>query len=388
MIMRILAVHNRYQIQGGEDQSHAAEIDMLKRNGILVDEYIEDNQKISSINRITLAFRTIWSQETYTNIRQILSKTKYDLVIIQNFFPLISPSIFYAAKKCNVPCIQYLRNYRLFCLNALLFRDNHLCEECLPKKIPWPGVIHSCYRKRFDASFVVASMLVCHRLLGTWQRNIVKYITLTDFAKSKFIEGGINPNLITVKPNFLYPDPGSGDGSGDFALFVGRLSDEKGVQTLINAWDNIDLPIKLKILGDGDLEGIVLDASRNNSNINYIGKKTSNEVLSVISNAKCVIIPSLCYEGLPRVLIESFSKGTPVIGSNLKSISELIDDGINGLLFQVGDPIDLATKVKWIWQNPDMVKKMRINARKEYEAKYTIDRNFKSFTDIYNGIQS
>ncbi len=386
MSLHILAVHNRYLISSGEDQSHAAEINMLRNNGIIVDEYNEDNQKIFNLNRFDLAYRTIWSKETYLKIQQRLSDTKYDLVIIQNFFPLISPSIYYATKKYNVPCIQYLRNYRLFCLNGILFRDHHICEDCLKKQIPWPGILHSCYRNRYDASGVVAAMLIFHRILGTWQTKINKYIALTEFARSKFIEGGIQPELITVKPNFIYPDPGLGEGAGDYALFIGRLSSEKGVLTLLDAWNHLDIPIKLKIIGEGDLKNIIINTARINSQIQFLGKKSSTEVLDEIGNAKCVILPSLIYEGLPRVIIESFSKGSPVIASDLKSLSELIINDVNGLLFQTGNSTDLADKVRWIWQNPVKLKKMRLNARMVYEEKYTDKRNFKLFMEVYDSI--
>jgi glycosyltransferase involved in cell wall biosynthesis len=385
--LHILAVHNRYQISGGEDQSHAAEIHMLRNNGIIVDEYIEDNQKISYLNRFDLAIRTIWSTETYVKIQQILAVTKYDLIVIQNFFPLISPSIYYAAKKYNVPCIQYLRNYRLFCLNGILFRDNRICEDCLKKPIPWPGILHRCYRNQYDASGVVAAMLVFHRIMGTWQTKVNRYIALTEFARSKFIEGGIHPELIAVKPNFIYPDPVPGDGAGDYALFVGRLSFEKGVNILLNAWNLLDIPIKLKIIGEEDPNRIILKNASKNEQIQFIGKKTSREVLDEIGNAKCVILPSLIFEGFPRVIIESFSKGTPVIVSDLTSLSELVTNGFNGLLFKTGNSTDLADKVMWMCQNPEKLKEMRLNARKEYEEKYTSELNLKFFMDIYDGIK-
>ena len=388
MNLRILAIHNRYLISGGEDKSHVAEINMLKSNGMLVDEYTEDNHRISELNYFSLALKTIWSQETYRKIRQILSRTKYDLVIIQNTFPLISPSIYYAIKKHKIPCIQYLRNYRLMCLNALLFRNNMICEDCMRKFIPWPGILHACYRNQFAASKVVAAMLTIHRLLGTWQTKIDRYIALTEFARMKFIEGGIPKDLVAVKPNFVNPDPEPGEGEGNYFLFVGRLSNEKGVRTLIDTWDNLTPSIELRIIGNGDLKPEVVEKTLTNPSIKFLGEKSSNEVLTQIGNARCVIIPSECYENLPRVMVESFSKGTPVIASNLKSISGIVKDGITGLLFETGNASDLAAKVKWCWQNPDKLSAMRHNARREFEEKYTIERNFRLFMEIYNGIKA
>ena len=233
--MRILSVHNLYQLRGGEDESRQLEEELLRRNGHIVDTYEEDSCRIPEINPMQLALKTVWSQESYKIVRDKLEKYSYDIMHVQNFFPLISPSIYYAAKSKKVTIVQTLRNFRLLCLNGFLFRDGQICETCLKKAVPWPGIIHRCYRKSLPASITVFSMLAIHRYLGTWNHVVDHYIALTSYDRQKFIEAGIPSERISVKPNFVEPDPGVGKGSGGYILFVGRLSAEKGLDTYLQA---------------------------------------------------------------------------------------------------------------------------------------------------------
>ncbi|MEM9980255.1 MAG: glycosyltransferase, partial [Cyanobacteria bacterium P01_D01_bin.2] len=234
--MRILSIHNAYQIRGGEDVSTAAEQTLLRNHGHTVDVYEENNDSIKDMGAVQLAARTLWSKASYGTVRAKLRAHRYDIVHVQNFFPLISPSVYYAARAENVPVVQTLRNYRLICPNALFFRDGKVCEDCMGKAIPYPGIVHGCYREDRKASAAVASMVTSHRLLRTWPKMVDQYITLTQFARNKMIEGGLPADKIVVKPNFVAPEPKVGSGQGGYALYVGRLSVEKGLDTLLAAW--------------------------------------------------------------------------------------------------------------------------------------------------------
>ena len=249
--MHILSIHNNYQIRGGEDVSREAEESLLKEMGNSVSVYQEHNDRVAAIGAARMAVRTVWSTESYNIVKQKLKNSNCDLIHVQNFFPLISPSVYYAAKSEGVPVVQTLRNYRLLCPNGLFFRDGKVCEDCVGKFVPYPGVMHNCYRENKAASGAVATMITFHRTMRTWTEMVDIYISLTEFARQKFIAGGIPADKIVVKPNFVNPDPGVGEGSGGYALFVGRLSVEKGLDTLLAAWEHLGGKMPLKIVGDG-----------------------------------------------------------------------------------------------------------------------------------------
>ncbi|NJL35723.1 MAG: glycosyltransferase [Leptolyngbyaceae cyanobacterium SM1_4_3] len=381
--MQILSVHNAYQIRGGEDESRAAEERLLRENGHEVDVYEENNDRVAKLSSAQLAIKTIWSKEAYQTVEQRLTQSAYDLIHVQNFFPLISPSIYYAAKAAGVPVVQTLRNYRLLCPNALFFRDGKVCEDCLGKFVPYPGVLHSCYRENRAASGVTAAMITTHRLLGTWTKAVDLYITLTEFARQKFIEGGLPGEKIVVKPNFVHPDPGIGSGSGGYALYVGRLSVEKGLDTLLAAWEHLNAPIPLKIIGDGPLADQVAAAAARMPKVEWLGRRPMSEVYDLMGEAMFLIFPSKWYETFGRVAVEAFAKGTPVIAANIGAIAELVDQPRTGLLFQAGNAQDLAAKVEAILLDPKVLFEMRQSARSEYEAKYTAAENYRRLMQIY-----
>lgn len=381
--MRILSVHSNYRIRGGEDESRAAEELLLQRMGHQVDRYEENNQRIEPLHPINAAARTIWSTEAYQILQDKLINNPCDLIHVQNFFPIISPSIYYAAKTQKTPIVQTLRNYRLLCPNALFFRDGKVCEDCMGKVVPFPGVVHACYRESHAASAVVAAMLTVHRTFQTWDRMVNVYIALTQFARQKFIEGGLPADKIVVKPNFVYPDPGEVEDKGEFALFVGRLSVEKGIDTLIAAWRDLGKSVPLKIIGEGPLEKLVIEASQQNSSIEWLGRKPLPDVYDLMGKAKMLIFPSKWYETFGRVAVEAFAKGTPVIASKLGAIAEIVDHGRTGLHFQPGDAEDLARQVDWALKHPSKLIEMGHEARAEFEAKYTAKKNYRRLLEIY-----
>ncbi|MEM7555691.1 MAG: glycosyltransferase [Cyanobacteria bacterium P01_A01_bin.84] len=381
--MRILSVHNRYQIRGGEDESRQAEENLLREMGHNVKVYEEHNDRIAKMSSLDLAIRTIWSQESHQIIQDKLKEQNSDIVHVQNFFPLISPSIYYAAKNQGKPVIQTLRNYRLLCPNALFFREGKVCEDCLGKAIPLPGVVHGCYRDSRVASTAVATMLMVHRAMQTWTKMVDYYITLTEFARQKFISGGFPAEKIIVKSNFIHPDPKPGTGKGGYALFVGRLSREKGLDTLISAWKHLQTNVPLKIIGEGPLADNLAEEVKNMPHVEHLGRKPMSEVYNLMGEAMFLIFPSNWYETFGRVAVEAFAKGTPVIASNIGAIAELVDHNRTGLKFTPGDSTDLASKVEWFLANPHKLSQMRQEVRVEYETKYTAKQNYCKLMEIY-----
>lgn len=381
--VKILRAHNYYLISGEEDQCNQAEIELLKKYGNEVNLYVEDNEKVKKIGLIKTAVKTIWSQESYSNICALLNRGKYDILHCDNTFPLISPAAYYAAKAEGIPVIQTLHNYRLFCLNAYLFRDNAVCEDCLGKPIPLPGIIHNCYQNSKLGSTVVATMLSVHRLLKTYQNQVDIFIALTEFSKKKYIEGGLPENKIFVKPNFLNSDPGMGRGEGNFVLFVGRLSEEKGIYTLLNTWQTSNNLIPLKMVGDGLLVDVVNKVAEQSSNVEYLGKKSVDAIYELMGEAKALIFPSLWYEGLPRVIMEAYAKGTPVIASRLGAMETLVKHQSTGLHFTPADTTDLVKQIDWMQTHPKAWQNMRFEARLEYENNYTAKQNYQQLMQIY-----
>jgi glycosyltransferase involved in cell wall biosynthesis len=245
------------------------------------------------------------------------------------------------------------------------------------------GIKHGCYRNSRLATVGVVAMLTVHRTMRTWSKTVNQYITLSEFARQKLIEGGLPAAKIIVKPNFVNPDPGVGNGEGNYALYVGRLSVEKGLDILLDAWQELNAVLPLKIVGEGPLVPQVNAATRQLSRVEWLGRLEQSEVHRLMKSAKLLIFPSKWYETFGRVAIEAFACGTPVIAANLGAIAELIDPGHTGLLFQPGNSADLVSKVLWLMAHPELMANMRRLARAEFEAKYTAARNYQQLMEIY-----
>jgi glycosyltransferase involved in cell wall biosynthesis len=381
--MKILLCHNHYQQPGGEDQSFAAEARMLEAHGHEIASYTLHNDAIAGMSRLGVARRTLWNAQSYREVRQLIRHHRPSVLHCTNTFPLISPAVYYAARAEGVAVAQSLRNYRLLCPGALFLRDGRVCEDCLGKSIPWPGVLHGCYRQSRPASAVVAGLSAGHRALGTWTRAVDLYFTPSAFARGKFIQAGMAPDSVVVKPNFVDPDPGPGTGVGGYAVFVGRLSEEKGIATMLSAWQHLKSDVPLKVVGDGPLAEQVHTACQRDARIEWLGRRSPGEVLSIIGEAACLVMPSTWYETFGRTVVEAFARGTPVIASRIGALSELVDEGRTGLLFEAGDGAGLAAAVERLLANPGRLASMRQAARAEYERGYTAETNYRMLMGIY-----
>lgn len=383
--MRVLTVHNRYQQRGGEDECFEAERDLLRARGHVVEEHVVDNHGIKRRDAPLTGLRTVWSRSEYKQIRLLIRRTNPDIVHVHNFFPLISPAVYYAAQAEGVPVVQTLHNYRLVCPGALLYRQNRPCEECVGKPLPWPGVLHGCYRSSRAASAATATMVATHRLLGTWSRVVSAYIVLTELARKKFIFGGLPEQKLFLKPNFA-PDAGQGSGEGGYALFVGRLTEEKGVRVLIDAWRDEHPGLPLKVVGGGPLETFVRDAAVGACQVQYLGELPRRDVYSMMRGAATLVFPSLSYETFGRTIIEAFAAGTPVVASKLGAMESLVKHRHTGLHFLPGSATDLAAQVRWLADHGAERHDMRQNARAEYLRKYTASTNYESLMNVYTRV--
>ncbi|HYY72624.1 MAG TPA: glycosyltransferase, partial [Candidatus Bathyarchaeia archaeon] len=256
--MKVLMLHCRYKEPGGEDLAVASEEQLLATRGHTVLPYRRNNAEIEPlpiVQKAVLPLTTVWSNKSLAAVRHFALDHHPDVAHFHNTFPLISPSAYSACRSAGIPVVQTLHNYRLLCPGTTLSRDGKPCERCLGKGIAWPAARFACYRGNRTASGTVAAMLAIHQILGTWTKRVDLYIALSNFARDKFIAGGLPASKIVVKPNFVHPDPGSDRNVSGYALFAGRLSAEKGLRTLLAAWKQLGSKIPLRIAGDGPLRG-------------------------------------------------------------------------------------------------------------------------------------
>jgi glycosyltransferase involved in cell wall biosynthesis len=383
-LKRVLVAHNFYQLPGGEDVVFALEVGLLRERGHEVVEFTEHNAELQRIGSVAAAHQMIWSRRASARLLATLRNYSPQIAHFHNTFMLISPSAYYACQEAGVPVVQTLHNYRLVCPAATLFRDGCACEDCLRQPLPWPAVWHSCYRESRIQTAGVALMLSVHNWLQTWHQQVDIYVALTDFARGKFVEAGLPRDKIVVKPNFVHPDPGPRSGDGTYALFVGRLSPEKGLRTLLDAWEKLMIP--LRIAGGGPLMNELQSTihHRGLHQVEMLGHRSHEEIVSLMKGARFLIFPSLWYEGFPITLAMAFACGLPVIGSRLGAVSEIVRNAVTGMHFTPGDAEDLAGKVEWAWTNVRQMRHMGAAARQEYERKYTAARHYTKLMEIYD----
>jgi len=381
--MRVLVLHNKYRFRGGEDESSESEDRVLSIKGHTIFRHEQDNATISKNNDMRTAAQAIFNWQSFKRVRQLIRTLRPDVVDIHNFFPLISPSAHYACAKEGIPAVQTLHNFRLLCPGATLYRAGKPCEDCIGTTIPLAAVRHKCYRDSRLGSASVAGMLATHNLLGTWHKHVTLFIALSQFSRNKFVEAGLPAHKIKVKPNFVDPDPGVGDGSGNYLLFVGRLVREKGIETLLRAWRRLQTPVPLKIIGEGPLGDWVAKQCGEIPNVEWLGPQPVSTVYTMMGHAKSVVFPSEWYEPFGRVAVEAFAKGTPVIAADIGAVAEIVDEGRTGVLFKAGDADSLAAAVERFRVDHEGSRRMRREARQEFESKYTAERNCGLNVDIF-----
>lgn len=370
-------MHNRYEILGGEDSVVDTELNLLNKKHQTVSFY-ESNTDIKGFwRKIVTAFNLSFSEKSKDKLLACISANNPEIAHAHNFFPKLTPSIFQATHETGVASVLTLHNFRTICPTALLMHKGSPCERSLFESAFW-AVPHKVYRNSYIGTAALAYMIEYHKRKKTWQTKVDRFICLTEFSKSKFIQAGFPAHKIIVKPNFI-EDPGfDGNSKRDNkAVFVGRLSEEKGIEVLLKSWRNIDYQVD--VIGEGDCNNSLKDYK----NLNLLGRMPKEDVIRNIKRAQFIIVPSICYEGFPMAIVEAFACGTPVICSRLGSMEEIVKDGVTGLHFEAGDSQDLAEKVKWIIDNPREARKMGQNARNEYLDKYTPEKNYELLMGIY-----
>ena len=392
--MRVLLVHNFYGSENpsGENVAYLAERELLERRGIEVIRLERSSDQIRSrgvIGLIAGGISTPYNFSTASQIRALALETKPDIVHVHNSFPLISPSIFWAVRDLSCAVVLTLHNYRLFCAAGMPMRDGQICTECLDQRSVIPALRFGCYRGSRLATIPLASSIALHRRIGTWNKHVDRFIALTQYQREMMIHGGLPPNLVCVKPQFYPgdPEPVAWSLRDDKALFVGRLSLEKGVRDLLAAWKLLgDAAPNLDIIGDGP-ERTILENQINSDGLDRVrllGPLSFDETQKRIARSRLMVVPSTWFEGFPMVIREAFAFGVPVAASRLGSLAELVNERSNGFLFQPNCPEQIAAVARSAWSDQKLLEQLAAGARKSFLTSYTEDGNFASLLSIYD----
>ncbi len=387
--MNILLIHNKYSIYGGEDKIVEQQYNILKKNNN-VKVYYRDNNEIrnfSFLSKIKLFREAYNSKKTISDLLELIEKFRPDLVHVHNIYPLISPSIYNFFYERNIPVVQTLHNYRFICPNGLMFRDGHICDDCLRLSNFRSCIINKCYRESFIQSLWYSDIISKANKNKCFDK-ISKFVALNDFVKDKMIEKGYKKDLFEIIPNCIDISYNNClNKKEDYYIYVGRLSSEKGILTMMKAFSKLS-NVNLKIVGDGPLKNELKKFifENNCNNIDLLGFKSGNEKLELIANAKALIVPSEWYENFPTVVLEAFSLGTIVIGTSTGGLSYMIKHNYNGYKFNLGDQEGLIEAIKNLNLDERNIIKLSNNAYNTYINYYSKDIYYNKHIELYNKI--
>lgn len=355
------------------------EIDLLRSRGHQVEVEYWDNHDLSGWKLFKTALQCAGSIESKRRVTEILRQNRPDVCHVHNFFPQITPSVHEACAEAKIPVVQTLHNYRILCANALFLRAGQPCEMCLSGS-SWNGVLHSCYRNSFLATIPVVHMIQKQRKNDAWNQKVDHFVALTEFAREKFIQGGLRPEKVSMRRNYS-EDLGRGGQRRDYAIYLGRISPEKGLINLVESWKQEYPP--LKIVGDGELT-LPINGKKN---IEVISRLTRSEAIKLLKEARFSILPTECYEGgTPSALIESLCVGTPILASRIGGIPEVVEDGVAGYLFMPGDMTSLQNAVESFLVRGAREIEFQKQARNVFEKYFTLDRAYADLMEIYQKI--
>ncbi|QHT71625.1 glycosyltransferase family 4 protein [Rhodocytophaga rosea] len=382
--MRILLIHNKYQQKGGEDVVFGAEGELMASHGHTVERLLFDNSQIKSAKDVILSgIGSVYNVQSANRVDAVIRFFQPDIIHVHNFFPLASPAVFFVAAKFGVPVIVTLHNYRLICPSYSLYYDGKIYEKSIHKVFPIDAILKGVYRESKIQTASTVLMTGIHKLTGTWKNKVDRYIVLTEFAKNKFLDSSLQvpTEQLIVKPNFT-DDLGIGEEQREnFFLFIGRLTGEKGIQTVLDA--AATGKFTLKIIGDGPLKETVESYAARYPNILYAGFQQKPFIISELKKCRALVFPSVWYEGFPMTILEAFSTGTPVITSKLGGMAEIVDDLQNGLHFLPGNSADLVDKIQVLSADAKLSIQLGKQARQDYLDKYTPEKNYTLLLSIY-----
>jgi glycosyltransferase involved in cell wall biosynthesis len=383
--MRVLQVHNRHAARGGADEVLEQEAALLEEAGDVVDQFLFGPAGEVSGGGLSQAISAVWNRRACTELGEHIDRFDPDVVHVHTPFPLLSPAVFRTCTRRGRPAVTTVHSYRYSCIAGTCLRDQRPCEDCVGKTIKLDGLRHRCYHASTAASAALTLSLSVHHATGTLTRHVAKFIALTDFAAALLVRDGIPREHVVVKPNSV-PDPGTPVArSGRFtgAVYAGRLVEEKGIRTLLQAWRIVGDRVPLRIAGDGPLKELVLKAADEIPAITYLGWLSNEAMGDLLSQSDMLVFPSQWYEAQPLIILQALAAGRPVLCSDLENISEPVLAAGAGAAFRTGDPAALAQRVLNLAERPDELREMGQRARKSYEARHSPQRNLEALQAIY-----
>lgn len=408
--MKILHISNFYYNRGGdctyllslmkllEEKGHKNIIFSMKhqqnipsaysRYFISHINYVDELRSFNLIAGLRVIFRAMYSYEAKERIEQLIKDEKPDIAHIQSLHHHLTHSILYPLRKHNIPIVWTLHDYALICPNTLFLSHGQVCEKCRKRKYYW-SIFERCKKDSFGASAVAMMETCLHRIINIFNK-VDFFITPSDFLRNKLIEYGLDETKVVRVNNFIDSDLCKGEEkSEDYSIFVGRLSPEKGIRTLIDAVIKLN-SVKLKIVGDGvlkeELISYVDSLTGNNNLIEFLEHKSRPEVIELIRNCSFLVLPSECYENFPFAVLEAFACGKPAIGARIGGIPELVRDNNTGLTFEPGNSGELAVKIDYFHNNPLEVQRMGMNARRFVLQELNSETHYEKLIEIYDGL--
>lgn len=388
--LKILQVHNGYQIPGGEDVVVANEKRLLEMNGHEVWTYTRNNSELNEMKfwqKLFIPFTAVYSLKTYREVKRIIKEQNIDVVHVHNTLMMVSPSVFYAAFRCHVPVVQTLHNFRMLCPAGSFFRGDRICEECSEHGLQC-SLKYGCYRGSRVQTFVSAAILKIHRMLGTYHK--VHFICLTEFNRQKLSQLNrsrrkvIDMDKVYIKPNFTFQDDINFESSSqlDYFLFVGRVEALKGIDVVIRAFEQMP-DQRLVVAGDGPMMEQMQEYIRthNIKNVEFAGYLSKTQLQEKYRKARAVIMSSQCYEAFAMTIAEAYSYGVPVIAGDIGNLRNMVEENVTGIRFQYDSPDELAKKIRQY--NVMDIEKMKCNAKRFYEHRLRPEDNYQSLKKIY-----
>lgn len=383
--MRILTCHNFYQQTGGEDLSYRDEVNLLREFGHDVVEYTRHNSEISNRSRWQVFREALGNRKSFDDVSRMIRSFRPDIVHCTNTLPLISTSVYDAAQEQDVPVVQALRNFRMFCAESSCMRGKQACHACLGKKFAWRAIWHRCYRNSVGSSATIALLQSSARRQNFFEGKVSAFYTLSNFARQRLIQHGVPGDRLHVKPNFIFNPPPPGSGRGKYVIYAGRLAEVKGLRVLLSAWQGLNIP--LKIVGTGPLEDFVRSQARQNANIEWLGERPLNEVYQLIGNARFLVFPSVGSETFGRTMMEAFALGTPIIAARKNAVTEIVDEFNNGFTYDPLNAAELRQVVSQLYEPELQYDRLRTQARQSFDEHYTAGKNHQVLMDIYQDAQ-
>jgi len=385
--MRIVVVHNRYRSAqpSGEDAVVDQEIRMLEAAGHKIIKYERHSDEIHNSRRLKLEVpvRVSWSPADEREFARLLVHANPDIVHVHNTFPLISAAILRSCRRADVPVVATLHNFRHLCAAGTLLRDGRPCHDCVGR-LPLPAMVHRCYRDSRAATAPLALSIGLHGLARTWPRGVDRFICMTRFAVDVFAEAGWDPAQFTVKPHFVPDARTQRQGSGEYAMFLGRLFPEKGADVLIDAWSP-ELGTLL-IVGDGDERPrLERAAERHGTSVRFTGAVPRDEAMRLMAGARVLVNSSRCYETFGLSIAEGYAHGVPAIAPDHAGFPEVVEQGVTGELFRPGDSASLRDALVRMMV-PATAQAAGVAARRAYEQRYTEARNLAQLEGIYRDV--